>query len=111
MEPVKKLPDSEMKLMELIWDSEPVRSGELVSMSLEKHGWKKSTVYTILKKLVNKGFAINEDSVITSTRPREEVLSDPLRGGDRAELRRFAADVPDGVPEPGEADEKGSGGA
>ena len=27
MEPVKKLPDSEMKLMELIWDSEPVRSG------------------------------------------------------------------------------------
>ena len=76
MEPVKKLPDSEMKLMELIWDSEPVRSGELVSMSLEKHGWKKSTVYTILKKLVNKGFAINEDSVITSTRPREEVLSD-----------------------------------
>ena len=50
MEPVMKLPDSEMKLMELIWDSEPVRSGELVSMSLEKHGWKKSTVYTILKK-------------------------------------------------------------
>lgn len=46
MEPVKKLPDSEMKLMELIWDSEPVRSGELVSMSLEKHGWKKSTVYS-----------------------------------------------------------------
>lgn len=69
MEPVKKLPDSEMKLMELIWDSEPVRSGELVSMSLEKHGWKKSTVYTILKKLVNKGFAINEDSVITLRAP------------------------------------------
>ena len=107
MEPVKKLPDSEMKLMERIWDSEPVRSGELVSMSLEKHGWKKSTVYTILKKLVNKGFAINEDSVITSTRPREEVLSDRSE----EELRRFAADVPDGVPEPGEADEKGSGGA
>ena len=87
MEPVKKLPDSEMKLMELIWDSEPVRSGELVSMSLEKHGWKKSTVY-----------------------PGGGALR-PLRGGDRAELRRFAADVPDGVPEPGEADEKGSGGA
>ena len=81
MEPVKKLPDSEMKLMELIWDSEPVRSGELVSMSLEKHGWKKSTVYTILKKLVNKGFAINEDSVITSTRPREEALSDSAGEG------------------------------
>ena len=74
MESVKKLPDSEMKLMELIWDSEPVRSGDLVSLSLEKHGWKKSTVYTILKKLVNKGFAVNEDSVITSTRPREEEI-------------------------------------
>ena len=76
MEPVKKLPDSEMKLMELIWDSEPVRSGELVSMSLEKHGWKKSTVYTILKKLVTKGLALNENSVITATHPRDEVLSE-----------------------------------
>lgn len=37
MESVKKLPDSEMKLMELIWDSEPVRSGDLVLLSLEKH--------------------------------------------------------------------------
>ena len=60
----------------LFWESEPVRAGDLVSLALEKHGWKKSTVYTILKKLVNKGFAVNEDSVIKSTRPREEVLSD-----------------------------------
>lgn len=76
MNPANKLPDSEMKLMELIWRSEPVRSGELVAMALEEYGWKKSTVYTILKKLVTKGFALNEDSVITAVRPREEVLSD-----------------------------------
>lgn len=76
MNPANKLPDSEMKLMELIWRNQPVRSGELVAVALEEYGWKKSTVYTILKKLVTKGFALNEDSVITAVRPREEVLSD-----------------------------------
>lgn len=76
MESMKKLPDSEMKLLELIWREQPVRSGELVDKALEEYGWKKSTVYTILKKLVTKGLALNEQSVITATHDRDEVLSE-----------------------------------
>ena len=110
MEPVKKLPDSEMKLMELIWDSEPVRSGELVSMSLEKHGWKKSRVH-YPEEVGEQGIRHQRGFGDYIYAPPGGGALRPLRGGDRAELRRFAADVPDGVPEPGEADEKGSGGA
>lgn len=76
MESMKKLPDSEMKLLELIWREQPVRSGELVDKAYVEYGWKKSTVYTILKKLVTKGLAVNEQSVITATYDRDEVLSE-----------------------------------
>lgn len=70
------IPDSEFKLLELIWDGEPIRSGELVSRAFEALSWKKSTVYTILKKLVGKGLVKNESSVITAECAREDVLSE-----------------------------------
>lgn len=76
MDSMKKLPDSEMKLLELIWREQLVRSGELVDKAFAEYGWKKSTVYTILKKLVTKGLALNEQSVITATHDRDEVLSE-----------------------------------
>lgn len=76
MDNIRKLPESEMKLLEIIWDSQPVKSGELVAKSFEAFGWKKSTVYTILKKLVTKGLAVNDNSVITAVHRREEVLSE-----------------------------------
>lgn len=70
------IPDSEFKLLELIWDGEQIRSGELVSRAFEALNWKKSTVYTILKKLVDKGLVKNEHSVITAECAREDVLSE-----------------------------------
>lgn len=70
------IPDSEMKLMELIWKNEPLKSGELVSIAFDAFGWKKSTVYTVVKKLVNKGLIKNENAVITSVSGRGDVLSE-----------------------------------
>jgi predicted transcriptional regulator len=68
-----KLCDSDYRFMTLVWDNEPVNSGKLVELSLEKLGWKKSTTYTTLKKLCEKGFAQNENTVVTSLIPRESV--------------------------------------
>lgn len=54
------------KFTELIWDREPVGSGELVKLCDKEFGWKKSTTYTVLKKLCEKGILQNEDGVVTS---------------------------------------------
>ena len=68
-----KLGESEYRFMTIIWDAEPLSSRQLVELALEQLGWKKSTTYTVLKKLTERGFARNEDSLVTSLIPREAV--------------------------------------
>ena len=65
--------DSEYKMMELVWANEPVRSGDLVKLCSDKMDWKKSTTYTVLKKLSEKGVLKNEDSIVTSLIAKEQV--------------------------------------
>ena len=62
----------EKKLADLIWDREPIRSGDLVSLCLELFAWKKSTTFTVLRKICAMGYFANEDSVVTSTIRRDE---------------------------------------
>lgn len=68
-----KLCESDYRFMTVIWDHEPLASRELVSLCAKKLGWKKSTTYTTLKKLCDKGFARNIDTVVSSLIPREKV--------------------------------------
>jgi Predicted transcriptional regulator len=68
-----KLCDSDFYFMCVVWDEAPVRSGELVKLCRERLGWKKSTTYTQIKKLQEKGFLKNEDAVVTALISREEV--------------------------------------
>lgn len=49
-----KLFDSELKLMELVWASEPIKAKQLSLTAADKFGWNKNTTYTVLKKLVDK---------------------------------------------------------
>ena len=68
-----KLCESDYRFMNVIWESEPLASNELVRLCAEKLGWKKSTTYTTLKKLCDKGFAQNENTVVSSLVAREKV--------------------------------------
>jgi predicted transcriptional regulator len=68
-----KLCESDYRFMSVIWDNEPLGSGKLVELCKEKLGWKKPTTYTTLKKLCEKGFAQNSDTIVTSLVPKEEV--------------------------------------
>ncbi len=69
----KKLFESEYRFMNLVWEHEPVRSMELARLCLEELGWKKSTCFTVLKKLAARGFVRNEQAVVTALVKREEV--------------------------------------
>lgn len=50
----KVLFDSELKLMEMVWENEPVSAKELSIIASERIGWNKNTTYTVIKKLVEK---------------------------------------------------------
>lgn len=68
-----KLFDAEYKFVSLVWENEPVNSTELVKLCLEKLGWKKSTTYTVLRKLCERDILDNTDAVVTSQVKREDV--------------------------------------
>lgn len=67
-----KLAEIESRFVELVWQSEPINSGELVLLCEKELNWKKSTTYTVLRRLCQKGVLINEDAVVTSLIKKEE---------------------------------------
>lgn len=71
---MEKLHDAEYKFMTVIWDNEPVNSTELVRLCQQALGWKKSTTYTVLRKLSERGFLRNDNAVVTTLVKREEAL-------------------------------------
>ena len=66
------LTNSEKRFADLIWDREPVGSTELVKICEQEFDWKKSTTYTMLKKLCEKGIFKNEHAVVSAQISREE---------------------------------------
>ena len=86
-----KISEGEYRLACLVWDNEPVPSGRLVELAAEKLGWKKSTTYTVLKKLVDRGVVKNENATVTARVPREDIL----RGESRDVVERtFGGSLP-----------------
>lgn len=67
------LSESEYRVMDEVWNNAPVGSGELVKILGRKYDWKKSTTYTMLKRLADKGLVKNEDSKVTYLVPRSSV--------------------------------------
>lgn len=68
------LTEAEKKLMEIIWQVAPIESGKLVKEASDRIYWTKSTTYTVLRKLVSKGFVKNEDTVVSVLVPKEKLL-------------------------------------
>lgn len=60
---------------EIVWENEPIGSGELVKICEKKFNWKKSTTYTVLRKLCEKGLFQNADGVVTSILSRQDFYS------------------------------------
>ena len=94
-----ELGDVQMQFAKLIWEKEPVGSGELVKLCADEFGWKKSTTYTVLKKLCEKGLFQNVDGVVTSlitqdefyTRKSEEFVEETFGGSLPAFLAAFTS--------------------
>ena len=60
------------RFADIIWDNAPLGSGELVKLAAQELGWKKSTTYTVLKKLCERGLFRNEGGTVSVQLTREE---------------------------------------
>ena len=65
----------ESRFADIIWENEPVSSAQLVKKSEEMLNWKKSTTYTVLKRLCEKGIFRNEKGTVTSLISKEQFYS------------------------------------
>ena len=61
----------ESQFAEIIWSNEPLPSGELVKLCEQKLGWKKSTTYTVLKRLCERGIFQNEKGMVSARMTKE----------------------------------------
>ena len=66
------LTNTEIKFMNLVWQYEPICSTQLVKLSNEQFNWKKSTTYTFIKRLSEKGILVNENTFVKSLISKEE---------------------------------------
>ena len=60
----EKVFESEYRFLSILWEEEPITSPELVKLCNDKLGWKKSTTYTVIKKLADKGYVKSENTVV-----------------------------------------------
>lgn len=91
MEHDAALTNADWRLMDIVWDHEPVESPELCRLAEERLGWKRTTTYTVLKRLGEKDYLANNASVVTAQIAREEAGK---REGDQIINRGFKGSLP-----------------
>lgn len=69
-----KIYDAEYKFMNIIWEHSPISSTELVKIANKELGWKKSTTYTVIRRLSERGAIKNENAVVYALINQEQVM-------------------------------------
>ena len=75
----EKLFEGEYRFMQLIWDNAPISSGELVKLCDSAFEWKKSTTYTMIKKMSDKGYIRRNNAIIEVLVERNEAETEVTR--------------------------------
>ena len=68
-----KVFESEYRFCLILWENEPIKSGELVNLCRDQLGWKPTTTYTVIKRLSERGVLKNENSVVSTLVSKDEV--------------------------------------
>ena len=68
-----KLHDAEYRFACIVWKHEPIGSGELTKLCEKEMNWKRTTTYTVLKKLCDRGILKNDNAVVSSLIKKEQV--------------------------------------
>ena len=67
---------AEERFADIVWENEPLPSGELVKLCKDKLSWAKSTTYTVLRKLCSRGLFKNEDGLVSAVMSKEQLKTE-----------------------------------
>ena len=86
-----KIFESEYRFCLILWEHEPIGSGELVKLCREELSWKPTTTYTVIKRLSQRGVLKNENSVVTSLVSKDQAQASEI---DELVEKRFEGSLP-----------------
>ncbi|MBR2902712.1 MAG: BlaI/MecI/CopY family transcriptional regulator [Clostridia bacterium] len=83
--------ESEYRLCLILWEHEPIKSTNLAKLCAEQLGWSKTTTYTVIKRLQDKGVLKNENTIVSSLVTKEEVQQSEMK---EMMEKRFGGSLP-----------------
>lgn len=86
-----KIFESEYRFCLILWENEPIKSSDLARLCKEKLDWSKTTTYTVIKRLSDRGVVKNENTIVTSLVSKEEVQLSEL---DELVEKKFEGSLP-----------------
>ncbi len=86
-----KIFESEYRFCLILWENEPISSRELSELCKERLGWSKTTTYTVIKRLSDRGVLKNENTVVTSLISKDEAQISEI---DELVEKKFEGSVP-----------------
>lgn len=87
---VPKVFESEYRMCLILWENEPIRSAKLAELCKEQLGWSRTTTYTVIRRLSDRGVVQNNKTIVTSLVPKEEIQ---LREMDELMEKTFENDL------------------
>ena len=88
---IPKIFESEYRLCLILWDYEPISASALAKLCLDQLGWKRTTTYTVIKRLMERGVLSNNDGIVTSLITKEQAQASEI---DELVEKRFGGSVP-----------------
>lgn len=88
---VPKIFESEYRFCLILWEHEPISSRELSELCKEQLGWSKTTTYTVIKRLSDRGVVKNENAVVTSLVSKQEAQASEI---DELVEKKFEGSLP-----------------
>lgn len=88
---IPKIFESEYRFCLILWDYEPISASALAKLCLDQLGWKRTTTYTVIKRLMERGVLSNNDGIVTSLITKEQAQASEI---DELVEKRFGGSVP-----------------
>ncbi len=88
---IPKIPEGEYRFCLILWEHEPVTAVEMVKLCQAQLGWKRTTTYTVIKRLEERGVLRNDNGVVTSLVSKEDVQASEI---DELVEKKFEGSLP-----------------